>query len=217
MTMDEYKAKATQNLNITAIGFNPYDFLAQSTHPTGECYWYIPLNIQIKWFRSIYPNGAIDVSTEQVENGHRVTASIYADYDDHLLATAQSEKYVTPDRNDTQEWAQFAAKSIALESAGFGDHMSLGRTGAPLTSEENALYDNISDPSILPQTKKHTMTLEQAKALPCRIARYGQMSLGQLAVVDPHSMQWIIQESNFDEEFKKAALMIVQSYQSVPA
>ena len=55
MTMDEYKAKAVQTLNVSEIGFNPYDYLAQSTHPTGEAYWYIPLNIQIKWFRAVYP------------------------------------------------------------------------------------------------------------------------------------------------------------------
>ena len=45
MTMDEYKSKAVQMLNVSEseIGFNPYDYLAQSTHPTGEAYWYIPL------------------------------------------------------------------------------------------------------------------------------------------------------------------------------
>ena len=63
MTMDEYKAKAVQTLNVSEIGFNPYDYLAQSTHPTGEAYWYIPLNIQIKWFRAVYPQGGIDIAT----------------------------------------------------------------------------------------------------------------------------------------------------------
>ena len=134
MTMDEYKAKAVQTLNVSEIGFNPYDYLAQSTHPTGEAYWYIPLNIQIKWFRAVYPQGGIDIATEKVENGHRVTAYVYAEHDQKLLASAQCEKYVTLERSDTQEWAQFAAKSIALESAGFGEHMSLGNVG---TVEEN--------------------------------------------------------------------------------
>lgn len=109
--MDEYKAKAVQTLNVSEIGFNPYDYLAQSTHPTGEAYWYIPLNIQIKWFRAVYPQGGIDIATEKVENGHRVTAYVYAEHDQKLLASAQCEKYVTLERSDTQEWAQFAAKS----------------------------------------------------------------------------------------------------------
>ena len=105
MTMDEYKAKAVQTLNVSEIGFNPYDYLAQSTHPTGEAYWYIPLNIQIKWFRAVYPQGGIDIATEKVENGHRVTAYVYAEHDQKLLASAQCEKYVTLERSDTQEWA----------------------------------------------------------------------------------------------------------------
>ncbi len=215
MTMDEYKVKATQTLDVSQIGFNPYDYLTQATHPTGESYWYIPLNIQIKWFRAIYPNGSIDVTTEKVENGHRVTAYIYAEYNDKLLSTAQSEKYVTPERNDTQEWAQFAAKSIALESAGFGEHMSLGKTNG---AEELIPYNHVSAiPFETPKFTHSPMSLEQAKMLPCRIAKYGQMTLGQLALVDPQSMQWIINESNFDDTFKQAALMIVRSYQSMPA
>ena len=201
MTMDEYKAKAVQTLNVSEIGFNPYDYLAQSTHPTGEAYWYIPLNIQIKWFRAVYPQGGIDIATEKVENGHRVTAYVYAEHDQKLLASAQCEKYVTLERSDTQEWAQFAAKSIALESAGFG-----------------VMYDNASAvPFAVPQPASMQMTLEQAKALPCRIKKYGQMTLGQLALTDPQSMQWIINESNFDDAFKQAAHMIVRSYQSMSA
>lgn len=215
MTMDEYKSKAVQMLNVSEIGFNPYDYLAQSTHPTGEAYWYIPLNIQIKWFRAVYPQGGIDIATEKVENGHRVTAYVYAEHDQKLLASAQCEKYVTLERSDTQEWAQFAAKSIALESAGFGEHMSLGNVG---TVEENVMYDNASAvPFAVPQPASMQMTLEQAKALPCRIKKYGQMTLGQLALTDPQSMQWIINESNFDDAFKQAAHMIVRSYQSMSA
>ena len=111
--------------------------------------------------------------------------------------------------------AQFAAKSIALESAGFGEHMSLGNVG---TVEENVMYDNASAvPFAVPQPASMQMTLEQAKALPCRIKKYGQMTLGQLALTDPQSMQWIINESNFDDAFKQAAHMIVRSYQSMSA
>ena len=43
------------------------------------------------------------------------------------------------------------------------------------------------------------------------------MTLGQLALTDPQSMQWIINESNFDDAFKQAAHMIVRSYQSMSA
>ena len=166
MTMDEYKAKAVQTLNVSEIGFNPYDYLAQSTHPTGEAYWYIPLNIQIKWFRAVYPQGGIDISTEKVENGHRVTAYVYAEHDQKLLASAQCEKYVTLERSDTQEWAQFAAKSIALESAGFGEHMSLGNVG---TVEENVMYDNASAvPFAVPQPASRVAAM--AAATPREIA-----------------------------------------------
>ena len=80
------------------------------------------------------------------------------------------------------------------------------------------MYDNASAvPFAVPQPANLCMTLEQAKALPCRIKKYGQMTLGQLALTDPQSMQWIINESNFEDAFKQAALMIVRSYQSIPA
>lgn len=128
---------------------------------------FLPLKVQLLWFRKIFPNGKIRTTQPEAAPGKEVntfvsTAYVYKDVNDSLddyLACA-SCKRTTADGDDFDgyESAQSAAISNALELAGFMAPVTVDELKAPVKEGVNEPPMNNGETQQEDTTKKKRTT-----------------------------------------------------------
>lgn len=128
MTNNE-NIKSIINKHLQVEGFNPDDY--KQYYPNGTPY--LPFNIQLQWFRMVYPNGKLPVyrpewTPDKSPMTFVATARVYKDINDPQDAyLAEASAFRGPDVKladsgesiDPYHAVQVAALSMALKNAGF--------------------------------------------------------------------------------------------------
>ena len=216
-------------------GFDPTPFALELTDlNTMKVRTIIPVSVQIAWFKMKYPDGKIAVSVQNVRGDDRYIASakIYAHYKDAVecyLAEGSAMKGKNPDNPEISaiEWAQTTAIGVALRNAGFGLQFAVSNsetvTGenasetvipekkAKKTEEENPEETSVT--KIEPEIKQEP-TLEErvqkAMELPCPMAKYRGLTLGDLLREDPKALDYMARKYQGDEKAVEAAKLICE-------
>lgn len=216
-------------------GFDPTPFALELTDlNTMKVRTIIPVSVQIAWFKMKYPDGKIAVSVQNVRGDDRYIASakIYAHYKDAVecyLAEGSAMKGKNPDNPEISaiEWAQTTAIGVALRNAGFGLQFAVSNsetvTGenasetvipekkAKKTEEE--IPEETSVTKIEPEVKQEP-TLEErvqkAMELPCPMAKYRGLTLGDLLREDPKALDYMARKYQGDEKAVEAAKLICE-------
>lgn len=216
-------------------GFDPTPFALELTDlNTMKVRTIIPVSVQIAWFKMKYPDGKIAVSVQNVRGDDRYIASakIYAHYKDAVecyLAEGSAMKGKNPDNPEISaiEWAQTTAIGVALRNAGFGLQFAVSNsetvTGenasetvipekkAKKTEEE--IPEETSVTKIEPEIKQEP-TLEErvqkAMELPCPMAKYRGLTLGDLLREDPKALDYMARKYQGDEKAVEAAKLICE-------
>ena len=216
-------------------GFDPTPFALELTDlNTMKVRTIIPVSVQIAWFKMKYPDGKIAVSVQNVRGDDRYIASakIYAHYKDAVecyLAEGSAMKGKNPDNPEISaiEWAQTTAIGVALRNAGFGLQFAVSNsetvTGenasetvipekkAKKTEEENPEETSVT--KIEPEVKQEP-TLEErvqkAMELPCPMAKYRGLTLGDLLREDPKALDYMARKYQGDEKAVEAAKLICE-------
>ena len=216
-------------------GFDPTPFALELTDlNTMKVRTIIPVSVQIAWFKMKYPDGKIAVSVQNVrgDDGYIASAKIYAHYKDAVecyLAEGSAMKGKNPDNPEISaiEWAQTTAIGVALRNAGFGLQFAVSNsetvTGenasetvipekkAKKTEEE--IPEETSVTKIEPEVKQEP-TLEErvqkAMELPCPMAKYKGMTLGDLLREDPKALDYMARKYQGDENAVEAAKLICE-------
>ena len=216
-------------------GFDPTPFALELTDlNTMKVRTIIPVSVQIAWFKMKYPDGKIAVSVQNVRGDDRYIASakIYAHYKDAVecyLAEGSAMKGKNPDNPEISaiEWAQTTAIGVALRNAGFGLQFAVSNsetvTGenasetvipekkAKKTEEE--IPEETSVTKIEPEVKQEP-TLEErvqkAMELPCPMAKYRGLTLGDLLREDPKALDYMARKYQGDETAVEAAKLICE-------
>lgn len=216
-------------------GFDPTPFALELTDlNTMKVRTIIPVSVQIAWFKMKYPDGKIAVSVQNVRGDDRYIASakIYAHYKDAVecyLAEGSAMKGRNPENPDISaiEWAQTTAIGVALRNAGFGLQFAVSNNEAmsgenasetvepekktKITEEE--IPEEKSATKIEPEVKKEP-TLEErvqkAMELPCPMAKYRGLTLGDLLREDPKALDYMARKYQGDEKAVEAAKLICE-------
>lgn len=216
-------------------GFDPTPFALELTDlNTMKVRTIIPVSVQIAWFKLKYPDGKIAVSVQSLRSDDRYIASakIYAHYKDAVecyLAEGSAIKGKNPDNPDISaiEWAQTTAIGVALRNAGFGlqfavsnnEQVSGENAGEMVIPEKKTkpikeeVPEDKSATITEPETKKEP-TLEErvqkAMELPCPMAKYKGMTLGDLLREDPKALDYMARKYQGDENAVEAAKLICE-------
>lgn len=216
-------------------GFDPTPFALELTDlNTMKVRTIIPVSVQIAWFKMKYPDGKIAVSVQNVRGDDRYIASakIYAHYKDAVecyLAEGSAMKGKNPDNPEISaiEWAQTTAIGVALRNAGFGLQFAVSNSEtvngenasetvipekkAKKTEEE--IPEETSVTKIEPEVKQEP-TLEErvqkAMELPCPMAKYRGLTLGDLLREDPKALDYMARKYQGDEKAVEAAKLICE-------
>ena len=216
-------------------GFDPTPFaLGLTDLNTMKVRTIIPVSVQIAWFKMKYPDGKIAVSVQNVRGDDRYIASaeIYAHYKDAVecyLAEGSAMKGKNPENPDISaiEWAQTTAIGVALRNAGFGLQFAVSNNET-MTGEnasetvvpekmtkktEEEIPEEESATTIEPEVKKEP-TLEErvqkAMELPCPMAKYRGLTLGDLLREDPKVLDYMARKYQGDEKVAEAAKLICE-------
>ncbi len=156
--MDNTSTEKTMAISrIAAIhqvdGFDPMALVVEYNDPeSGEKHLKLPVMAQMAWFRLIYPEGKISVSTTQVGNQCIGHARVYHHYNDPVecfLAEAASSRERDPENSSAipLESVQTAAVGSALINAGFGLQIYASGGAAGSTETNNLDGSQESDVS----------------------------------------------------------------------
>jgi len=190
--------------------------------------------VQIAWFKLKYPDGKIAVSVQSLRSDDRYIASakIYAHYKDAVecyLAEGSAMKGKNPDNPEISaiEWAQTTAIGVALRNAGFGLQFAVSNnetvtgenaseTVIPEKKAKKTEEDNPEETSVTkiePEVKQEP-TLEErvqkAMELPCPMAKYRGLTLGDLLREDPKALDYMARKYQGDEKAVEAAKLICE-------
>ena len=180
------------------------------------------LDALLKAFRCSYPDGKIAVDVEAIENQLFVHARIYLQRQDPIeqyLGEAVVGLNIQSDSDGDIKEAQHEAITDALFLAGFRDPQSMEAVGisAPASKQEQVnptLVAEDPDAKMLqleePEEEKD-MTLEDAMKLPCPIKKYLGKTLGDLILLDPGALSWIVQKYTSDAQISEGAKLICES------
>lgn len=221
-------------------GFDPSAFAVEySDLTTGDTRKRLPVMAQMAWFRLKYPEGRISVEVKPAQTCFVAIAKVYPHYNDppeHFLAEATASRSHDPQNPSVspREWAQTAAVGVALRNAGFGLQFNIAGesfastaptelpdaqptvnpVSAPTAYPAPELAPVVSAPAPVPapapvvETKEDK--LNKAMQMPCPITKYKGKTLGEVAVMDPKALDWIVRRFNSDPKIKAAAQLICE-------
>ena len=132
--------------------FNPYDYLLQMTTADDKPFLtddggvrvYLPVDAQILWFRTVYPQGSIMTEEISRDDGYvEFKASVYTDNmpDKLPLAVAHFERLRDDGIYSSLESAESLAIGRALRNAGFGTQIELQALQEMQSNALNRLKD----------------------------------------------------------------------------
>jgi len=215
----------TQELirGINAVeGFDPVTLAVDYTDlTTNETRKRLPVMAQVAWFRLKYPEGRIAITVKPVNDFFVATARVYVHYNDppeNFLAEASASRGRSEDKPtvSVREWAQTAAVGIALRNAGFGlqfhacgesfDEPAVDELGTAAQAEEKPKPAIVREPA--PEPEPEVLTYEKALTLLCPIGKYSGKTLGEVAVIDPKALVWVVEKFTGEQQLKDGAKLI---------
>ena len=154
----------------------------------------------------------------------------YQDADNQYLAEATASRTYAQDKPNVspREWAQTAAVGIALRNAGFGLQfhaagdsfddpavneleMSNEEAGEPRSPGTEQPQPAAPEPESQPERElTPEERLEQAKQVPCPIAKLQGKKLGELIAQDPNALIWLATKFKGDDTVVAAAKLICE-------
>jgi len=213
--------KLIYEINAVA-GFDPATLAVDYTDlTTNETRKRLPVMAQVAWFRLKHPEGRIAVTAKPVCDHFVATARVYVHYNDppdNFLAEASAARGKSAEQPtiSPREWAQTAAVGIALRNAGFGlqfhacgesfDEPAVDELSAGTQAKEKPKPAIVREPA--PEPEPEALTYEKALQLPCPITKYSGKTLGEVAVIDPKALVWVVEKFTGDEQLKKGAKLI---------
>ncbi|MCQ2443042.1 MAG: hypothetical protein MJ077_08050 [Oscillospiraceae bacterium] len=207
---------------------------------TGDTRKRLPVMAQMAWFRLKYPEGRISVEVKPAQSCFVATAKVYPHYNDppeHFLAEATASRSYDPQNPSVspREWAQTAAVGVALRNAGFGLQFSIAGESFSSTAPTElpdaqtpvspapapAAYPPASElapvasapvpaPAPAPVVETKEAKLNKAMNMPCPITKYKGKTLGEVAVLDPNALNWIVRKYTSDPDIQAAAQLICE-------